>query len=99
MTAQIEEAAESGHVRAGLVVEERTALVRELAAATGLGGRDRRLGDESERARKTVGARMRDCLRRIERVHPDLAAHLRGAIRMGTVCSYQPEKPTTWRLD
>ena len=77
---------------------ERDALIRELAAATGLRGRDRRLGDETERARKTVSARVRDALSKIERVHPELAMHLRAALRMGTVCSYTPDKPTTWKV-
>ena len=77
---------------------ERDALVRELAAAAGLGGRDRRLGDETERARKTVSARVRDALSKIERVHPELAAHLRGALRMGTVCSYAPAESVMWKV-
>ena len=77
---------------------ERSAIIRELAAATGLGGRDRRLGAETERARKTVSARVRDSLNRIERVHPSLAAHLRTAIRMGTACAYHPAEPVSWRL-
>jgi len=33
--------------------------VDAVSAATGLGGRARRLGDETERARKTVSARVR----------------------------------------
>jgi hypothetical protein len=33
---------------------ERDALIRELIAAAGLGGRSRRLGDGTERARKTI---------------------------------------------
>ena len=95
----IVEAEEFGHsARAGKLTDQRAALIRELAAATGFGGRDRRLGDETERARKTVGARLRDSLRRIERVHPQAAAHLQEGIRIGTSCSYQPVEPTTWRL-
>ena len=84
--------------RAKTLHSERDALIRELAAAAGLGGRDRRLGDETERARKTVSARVRDALSKIERVHPELATHLRGALRMGTVCSYTPAEPTTWKV-
>ena len=96
---QIDEASELGHgTRADRLTEQRTALIRELAAATGFRGRDRRLGDETERARKTVGARLRDSLRRIDRVHPQAAAHLRAAVRIGTNCSYQPVEPTTWRM-
>ena len=99
LAGRIDEAEELGHSAfATELTDERTALIRELAAASGFGGRDRRLGDESERARKTVGARLRDSLRRINRVHPLLAAHLRAAVRVGTTCSYRPASPTTWRL-
>jgi hypothetical protein len=99
LAGHINEAEELGHTaRAGRLADERDALIRELAASTGLGGRDRRLGDETERARKTVGARVRDSLAKIERVHPELAAHLRGSVRMGTTCSYSPAVPTKWRL-
>jgi hypothetical protein len=75
---------------------ERDALVHELAAATGLGKRSRRLGDETERARKTVGARVRDVLARIERVHPGLATHLRASISTGTSCVYVPSDDFHW---
>ena len=84
--------------RAETLRSERDALIRELAAAAGLGGRDRKLGDETERARKTVSARVRDALSKIERVHPELAAHLRSALQMGTVCSYTPSESTTWKV-
>jgi tetratricopeptide (TPR) repeat protein len=84
--------------RAETLLAERDALIRELAAAAGLGGRDRRLGDETERARKTVSARVRDALSKIESVHPELAAHLRGTLRMGTVCTYAPTEPTSWKV-
>jgi hypothetical protein len=84
--------------RARKLCSERDALIRHLAAAAGLGGRDRRLGDETERARKTVSARVRDALSKIEHVHPELATHLRSALRMGTTCSYTPAAPTTWKV-
>jgi hypothetical protein len=83
--------------RAEVLRTERASLIRELAHATGLGGRDRRLGDETERARKTVSARVRDALAKVDRVHPELAAHLRDALQMGTVCCYRPGKPTSWQ--
>ena len=99
LAVQIDDADAAGRAEAAEKLRsERDALIRELAAAAGLGGRDRRLGDETERARKTVSARVRDALSKIERVHPELAAHLRGAVRMGTVCSYAPAEPTTWKV-
>jgi len=84
--------------RAARARVERDALVAQLQAASGLGGRPRRLGDETERARKTISARVHDTLRRIERVHPPLAEHLRAAVRTGTSCSYLPDRQHRWRL-
>jgi hypothetical protein len=84
--------------RAARARQERDALVEELAAATGLGGRSRRLGDQSERARKAVTARIRDVITRIERVHPALGAHLRASVTTGTFCAYSPAAPVSWEL-
>ncbi|MFE4174440.1 ATP-binding protein [Streptomyces sp. NPDC056909] len=80
---------------------ERQALLDELRRAAGLGGRTRRLGDEAERARKTVTARIRDTLRKLDTLHPELAAHLRATISTGATCTYHPTRtptPITWHL-
>ncbi|OUZ12460.1 hypothetical protein BHE97_01750 [Aeromicrobium sp. PE09-221] len=84
--------------RRDALLAERAALIDELRAATGLGGRARRLGDQAERARKTVGARIRDTLRRLDDVHPELAAHLRASVSTGSACAYRPEEPISWVL-
>jgi hypothetical protein len=73
-------------------------LVDELARVVGLGGRPRRLGDERERARKAVSARIRDALDRVERAHPALGRHLRETISTGTSCAYTPAAPVDWEL-
>ncbi|HEX5880719.1 MAG TPA: ATPase, partial [Actinomycetota bacterium] len=75
---------------------ERDAIAYELAAALGLGGRDRGLGDPSERARKAVTERIRYSMARIAAVHPELAAHLQASITTGSSCAYQPAEPVTW---
>jgi hypothetical protein len=99
LEAEIDEASRwHDPARAERAALERDALVAELAAATGLGGRARRLGDQSERARKTVTARIRDVLGRVERAHPPLGAHLRASVTTGTSCSYSPATPTAWDL-
>ncbi|MEU8422930.1 AAA family ATPase [Micromonospora sp. NPDC048835] len=77
---------------------ERGALLDELRAAAGLAGRSRRLGDETERARKTVTARIRDTLRKLDSRHPTLASHLRDSVSTGTTCRYLPSSPLPWRL-
>jgi hypothetical protein len=84
--------------RASRARAERDALVSEVTAATGLAGRARRLGDQDERARKAVTARIRYVIGRIARVHPPLAAHLRASVTTGTRCCYSPPAPTSWRL-
>jgi hypothetical protein len=96
---EIDEAEAAGDLgRAELARTEREFLIHELAAATGLGGRARRLGDETEKARKTVTARIRHTIGRIARVHPELGEHLETSIRTGTQCSYQPSGPIGWQL-
>jgi hypothetical protein len=77
---------------------ERDALVAELAAAYGLGGRPRRAGDPAERARTAVTARIKDALRRIEAADAETGAHLRRSVRTGTFCTYDPVAPVRWRL-
>jgi tetratricopeptide (TPR) repeat protein len=78
---------------------ERRFLARELARAIGLGGRDRRMGSHSERARASVTLAIRRALRRVREAHPPLGAHLAHAIRTGTFCVYLPDPrvPLTWR--
>jgi hypothetical protein len=84
--------------RAARAAAEREALIGELTRALGMGGRRRRLGDDGERARKAVTARIRHATDHLEHYHSDLAAHLRAAIRTGTACTYQPAQPVEWNL-
>jgi energy-coupling factor transporter ATP-binding protein EcfA2 len=84
--------------RAARARAERDALLRELTAAAVPGGPPRLLGDQSERARKAVTARIRDVIGRLEPVHPALAGHLRESVTTGTRCSYSPPTPVSWRL-
>ncbi|QSB15093.1 AAA family ATPase [Natronosporangium hydrolyticum] len=84
--------------RAAELDQERAALIEQLRTAAGLGGRPRRLGDQGERARKTVTARIRDTLRRLDQHHPELAEHLRASISTGVTCRYQPARRVGWRF-
>lgn len=103
---EIDRAGERGDdARAAAYDTERQALLDELRTAAGLGGRTRRLGDEAERARKTVTARIRDTLRKLGALHPELAAHLRKSVTTGATCAYRPERmeddtsgALNWRL-
>ena len=79
---------------------EREFLVRELSRAVGLGGRDRRAGSASERARVSVTRAVRQALARIREHHGPLADHLEGVVRTGSHCVYRPDPraPVTWTL-
>jgi hypothetical protein len=75
--------------RARLEVE-RQALLDELGRVTGTGGRARTFANHpAERARKAVTGRIRDAIRRLEPVHPELAAHLEARVVTGTHCRYR----------
>jgi predicted ATPase/class 3 adenylate cyclase len=84
--------------RIGSIKAERDALAHELAAALGLGGRARTLGDPNERARKAVSARIRDAVKAIGACHADLGDHLQASLRTGAFCSYAPASPVRWRV-
>jgi len=73
-------------------------IAGELASALGIGGRARPQSDAGERARKAVTQRIRNSLKHLADVHPELAHHLERWLRTGRFCSYSPEQPTEWSL-
>ncbi len=98
----IEEAVAVGDdERAARAESEREFLLRELSRAFGLGGRGRRAGATSERARVAVTRAVRQAMARIAERHPALGAHLERAIRTGTYCAYLPDPRFTpsWSVD
>ena len=95
----IEEATRTNDIgRLARAQHDRDFLIAELRRAVGLGGRARRAGDPTERARTSVARTLRYALDRIDDHHPTLAAHLRQALRTGTYCVYQPDPSlrVTW---
>jgi hypothetical protein len=80
------------------LAREREALLRQLAADTGLGGRVRKLNDPVERARKAVTARIRDAIRRIRNVQPRLGEHLHASVATGLCCVYDPRAGLRWTV-
>jgi hypothetical protein len=80
---------------------ELDALIAELRRAVGLGGRDRPQGSESERARINVARNIRRAIAAIDKVAPQLAAHLTVSIRTGHQCRYGPEPAARidWTID
>ena len=97
----LDEARQCGDAyRTEQAMAERRFLARELARAVGLGGRDRRVGSNAERARASVTLAMRRVMERIRAAHPALGAHLERTIRTGTFCVYLPDPrvPADWRM-
>jgi hypothetical protein len=86
--------------RAARAREEREFIARELSAAVGLGGRDRRAASAAERARVNVTRAIKSALLRIDEHSPALGAHLKRTVRTGTFCSYSPDPRllTSWEL-
>jgi tetratricopeptide (TPR) repeat protein len=94
---ELQEADAAGDAeRSARAHEERAAILAQLAGAYGLGGRPRRVGADTERARQAVTWRIRDALARIEAVHPELGQHLRRSVRTGTFCVYAPNESVDW---
>ncbi|MFZ5719434.1 MAG: hypothetical protein ACOY5Y_08210 [Pseudomonadota bacterium] len=75
---------------------ELDALIDQLTAAMGLGGRGRKLGDPAEKARTAVTWRIRSAIKKIAQAHPPLGRHLQASIRTGAFCAYEPETPIRW---
>jgi hypothetical protein len=103
--ADLEEEAEDAEAandpeRAAKAREERDFLVRELAAAVGLGGRDRPTDSAAERARVNVTKAVRTAIGRITEHSAALGQHLDRTVRTGTFCSYQPDPRAQvgWRV-
>lgn len=86
--------------RASRAEEERQALVDQLAAAVGLGGRDRRAASDAERARVNVTRAIKAATDRIAEHGPALERYLAATLRTGQFCVYvpDPDRPIRWEL-
>jgi hypothetical protein len=86
--------------RAARAHQEIEFLTDELAAAVGLGGRDRKAASSAERARLSVTRAIRSALARIAEQSPALGRHFEATIRTGTFCSYNPDPrvPMVWEV-
>jgi tetratricopeptide (TPR) repeat protein/KaiC/GvpD/RAD55 family RecA-like ATPase len=86
--------------RAARAKEEMDFLVRELSAAVGLGGRDRKAASVAERARVNATRAIRAAMERIAEHSPALGKHLESSVKTGMFCSYKPDPgaQVVWRL-
>jgi tetratricopeptide (TPR) repeat protein len=94
--ALVEAEAHDNVARHAKLSAEREALVRELARATGLGGKARRTGSPAEKARLNVTRTIRHAVKYLETTFPELAAHLDESVVTGVSCSYEPRANVAW---
>jgi hypothetical protein len=98
---EIEEAASwNDPERAARAQLELDALTRQLAAAVGLGGRDRPAASSAERARVSVRKAVASAIAHIGEHDTDLCLLLSTTVKTGTYCSYTPDPrlPVAWSL-
>src|SRR5207247_3408322 len=85
---ELEEAQDRGDsAKAERVREEHEALLKELSRAVGIGGKVRRAGAATERARVSAQRRLREAIKKITEADAELGAHLDATIRTGTFCA------------
>ncbi|MER3373676.1 MAG: hypothetical protein RIM83_03480 [Allomuricauda sp.] len=95
----IDDAQEMGmHQKADQLRGEYETLVEHLSKVMGLSNKIRKTGSSMEKARAAVTWRIRNAIKKIEKVHPQLAKHLANSIKTGTHCSYEPEIPHEWTV-
>jgi tetratricopeptide (TPR) repeat protein len=75
---------------------EREALLKEVARATGLGGKVRKNGSPAERARLNVTRTIRRAVSHLATALPELAAHLDESLATGASCCYEPRTNISW---
>ena len=85
--------------RAARLRAEKEALIDQLAAGVGLGGRDRKAASRSEAARSSITKAIKNTLSKLEVHHPDLGRHFAATVKTGVYCSYTPDPraPLTWQ--
>jgi hypothetical protein len=71
---------------------EMAELTRELARATGLGGRIRSFADAPERARTAVQKAVKRAIDEIAAADPAIGQHLTRRVETGATCCYRPER-------
>jgi tetratricopeptide (TPR) repeat protein len=86
--------------RAELAERDRDYLIAELQRATGLGGRDRVVLDDAERARVSVTRSIRYSLARLAESSPAIAQHFQQHVQTGTFCRYECDsiQPVDWTV-
>lgn len=78
--------------------EEYDAIIDHLSKSVGIGGKVRKMNSTVEKTRSAVTWRIRNTIKKIELIHPELSNHLSKSIKTGIYCSYKPEITIHWTL-
>jgi tetratricopeptide (TPR) repeat protein len=96
---QVDEAEEFDDFdKAAALQRELDALVRELAGALGIGGRDRPVRSAAERARLNVTRAIRAAIGRVEQWDRQAGRALDQDVSTGCFCCYEPRSAVRWRV-
>ncbi|MDP9388309.1 MAG: hypothetical protein M3Q48_10475 [Actinomycetota bacterium] len=88
---EIDDALAEGRLEAAEALQlEHDELVAQLAAAFGLGGRDRRAASATERARLNVTRAVRAAIAKVADAMPEPGGALARTVRTGLYCAYEP---------
>jgi hypothetical protein len=91
LRSEADDAIEAGMLeRAEAIQDELDQLVGQLAAAFGLGGRERRAASASEKARLNVTRAVRAAIAKLTEAIPEAGADLDRRVRTGLYCCYEP---------
>jgi pimeloyl-ACP methyl ester carboxylesterase len=87
-------------LRAARLRAELEALREQIAGAVGLGGRNRKAGSHSERARLMVTKAIKAALAKIRARDASLGRYLAASIKTGHCCAHDPGPlpPVSWQL-
>jgi hypothetical protein len=86
--------------RKTLIQNELQEICDSLASAVGLGGRDRKISSDAERARWAVTKCIKKAIQKIGEAIPSLGYHFAASIKTGYFCSYNPDpdRRVTWKF-
>jgi len=86
--------------RAEALAAERDAVLAEVRAATGWGGRQHQHGGTAERARIAVRKAVAAAIERINQADAEIGRLLADTVRTGAQCRYEPDphRAVTWVL-
>ncbi|MFY0644135.1 MAG: hypothetical protein JXR19_06690 [Bacteroidia bacterium] len=79
-----------------ILEDEYDKLVEFLSSSLGLGGRIRKGNSSLEKSRTAITWRIRNAIKKISMLHPELGNHLQRSIKTGYRCGYFPEIKLNW---